>query len=92
MHYLTQHAAERLEKSNARFFNLAVGDKVLLIKDNFCTLNVFTKADWMPVRVTEIFPSRDGAARTVTVRKENGNEQTLMTDKLAIVDMDLFRR
>jgi hypothetical protein len=29
-HYLTQHAAKRLVKCNARFFNLAVGDKLLL--------------------------------------------------------------
>ncbi len=87
-HYLTHHAAERLAKGNARFFNLAVGDKVLL-KDNFRTSNVFAKADWTPVRVTEIFPSGDGAVRTVTVQK-NGDEQTLMTNKLAIVDEDLL--
>jgi hypothetical protein len=90
-HYLTQHSAERLAKGNARFFNLVVGDKVLL-KDNFRTLNVFAKADWTPVRVTEIFLSRDGAVCTVTVRKENSDEQTLMTDKLAIVDEDLLDR
>ncbi len=58
--YLTQHAAERLAKGNARFCNLAVGDKALL-KDNCCMSNVFAKADWMPVRVTEIFPSSDGS-------------------------------
>jgi hypothetical protein len=91
MHYLTQHAAERLAKGNARFFNLAVGNKVLL-KDNFRTSNVFAKADWTPVRVTEIFPSGDGAVRTVTVQKENDDEQTLRTDKLAIVDKDLLDR
>jgi hypothetical protein len=34
MHYLAQHSAERLEKGNAKFFNLAVGNKVLH-KDNF---------------------------------------------------------
>jgi hypothetical protein len=90
-HYLTQHSAERLAKGNGRFFNLAVGDKMLL-KDNFRTSNVFAKADWTPVRVTEIFPSRDGAVRTVTVRKENGDEQTLSTDKLAIIDKDLLDR
>jgi hypothetical protein len=90
-HYLTQHTAERLAKGNARFFNLAVGDKVLL-KDNFRTSNIFAKADWTPVRVTEIFPSRDGAVRTVTVRKENGDEQRLTTDKLAIVEEDLLDR
>jgi hypothetical protein len=90
-HYLTQHSAERLAKGNARFFNLAVGDKVLL-KDNFRTSNVFAKADWTPVKVTEIFPSSDGAVRTVTVRKENGDEQTLTTDKLAIVEEDLLER
>jgi hypothetical protein len=84
-HYLTQHLAERLAKGNARFFNLAVGDKVLL-KDNFRTSNVFAKADWMPVMVTEIFPSSNGALRTVTVQKENGDEQTLTTDKLAIIE------
>jgi hypothetical protein len=44
------------------------------------------------VRVTEIFPSRDGAVRTVTVKKENGDEQTLTTDKLAIADEDLLDR
>jgi hypothetical protein len=90
-HYLTQHAAKRLAKGNARFFNLAVGDKVLL-KDNFRTSNIFAKADWTPVRVKEIFPSRDGAVRTVTVQKENGDEQTLTTDKLAIVEEDLLDR
>jgi hypothetical protein len=89
--YLTQHATERQTKGNARFFNLAVGDKVLL-KDNFRTSNVFAKADWTQVRVTEIFPSGDGAVRTVTVQKKNGNEQTLTTDKLAIVDKDLLDR
>jgi hypothetical protein len=90
-HYLTQHTAERLAKGNARFFNLAVGDMVLL-KDNFWTSNVFAKADWTPVKVTEIFPSRDGVVRTVTVQKENGDEQTLTTDKLAIVKEDLLDR
>jgi hypothetical protein len=90
-HYLTQHAAERLAKGNARFFNLVVGDKVLL-KDNFRMSNVFAKADWTPVRVTEIFLSSDGAMCTVTVQKENGDEQTLTTDKLAIVDEDLLDR
>ncbi len=90
-HYLTQHSVERLAKGNARFFNLAVGDKVLL-EDNFRTSNVFAKSDWMPVRVTEIFPSRDSAMRTVMVRKENGGEPTLTTDKLAIVDEDLLDR
>jgi hypothetical protein len=90
-HYLTQHLAERLAKDNARFFNLAVDDKVLL-KDNFRMSNVFANADWTPVRVTEIFPSRDGAVHTVTVWKENGDEQTLTTDKLAIVDEDLLDR
>jgi hypothetical protein len=85
-----QHAAERLAKGNARFFNLAMGDKVLL-KDNFRTSNVFAKANcWTPVRVTEIFPSGDGAVRTVTVQKENSDKQTLTTDKLAIVDEDLL--
>ncbi len=88
-HYLTQHVAERLAKGNARFFSLAVGDKVLL-KDNFRPPNVFAKVDWMPVRVTEIFPSRDGAIRMVMVQKRNGNQQTLPTDKLAIVQEDLL--
>ncbi len=91
MYYLTQHSAERLAKGNAKFFNLAVGDKVLL-KDNFCSSNIFAKADWTPVKVTEIFPSRDGTVCTVTVQMENGDEQTLMTDKLAIVDKDLLKR
>ncbi len=91
MHYLMQHAAERLVKGNARFFNVAVGNKVLL-KDNFRMSNLFTKADWTPVTVTEIFPSSGGAVRTVTVRKEKGNKQTLTTDKLAIVDEDLLDR
>jgi hypothetical protein len=91
MHYLVQHSAERLAKGNAKFFNLAVGDKVLL-KDNFCSSKIFAKADWTPVKVTEIFPSSDGAVRTVTVQKENGNEQTLTTDKLAIVEEDLLER
>ncbi len=72
-HYLTQHAAERLAKGNTRFFNLAVDDKVLL-KDNIQMSNVFAKADWTLVRVTEIFPSGDGALsrcrrRTVTSRR-----------------------
>jgi hypothetical protein len=49
-YYLTQHAAKRLAKGNARFFNLAVGNKVLL-KDNFRMSNVFPKADWTPVWV-----------------------------------------
>jgi hypothetical protein len=90
-HYLAQHLAERLAKGNAKFFNLAVGDKVLL-KDNFRSSNVFAKADWTPVKVTEIFPSDDGAVRTVTVQRENGDELTLMTDKLAIVEEDLLER
>ncbi len=90
-HYLTQHTAERLAEGNARFFNLAVGDKVLLT-DNFFRLNVFAKADWTPLRVTEIFPTSDGAVRTVTVRKKNGNEQTLTTGKLALVKEDLLDR
>jgi hypothetical protein len=90
-HYLTQRSAERLAKGNAKFFNLAVGDRVLF-KDNFRTSNIFAKADWTPVRVTEIFPSSDGAVRTVTVQKEDGEEQTLRTDKLAIVDEDLLER
>jgi hypothetical protein len=90
-HYLAQHSAERLARGNAKFFNLAVGDKVLL-KDNFCSSNIFAKADWMPVKVTEIFPSSDGAVRTVTVQKENGDEQTLTTDKLAIIEEDLLER
>jgi hypothetical protein len=38
--------ADRLAKGIARFFNLAVGDKMLL-KDNFRTSNVFAKADWI---------------------------------------------
>jgi hypothetical protein len=90
-HYLAQHSAERLAKGNAKFFNLAVGDKVLL-KDNFRSSNIFAKADWTPVKVTEIFPSGDGAVRTVTVQKENGDEQTLPTDKLAIVKEDLLEQ
>jgi hypothetical protein len=90
-HYLAQHSAERLAKVNAKFFNLAVGDKVLL-KDNFRSSNIFAKADWTPVKVTEIFPSSDGAVRTVTVQKENGNEQTLTMDKLAIVEEYLLVR
>jgi hypothetical protein len=49
MHYLTQHAAKRLTKGKARFFTLAVGDKVLL-KSNFCMSNVFAKDDWTPPR------------------------------------------
>jgi hypothetical protein len=89
-HYLTQHSAERLAKGNAKFFNLAVGDKVLL-KDNFRLSNIFTKADWRPVKVTEIFPSGDGTVPTVTVQKEKGDEQTLTMDKLAIVKEDLER-
>jgi hypothetical protein len=84
-----QRSAERLAKGNAKFFNLAVGDKVLF-KDNFGTSNIFAKADWMPVRVTEIFPSSDCAVHTVTVQKEDGEERTLTTDKLAIVDEDLL--
>ncbi len=44
------------------------------------------------MRVTEIFPSDDGAVRTVTVQKKNGDEQTLTTNKLAIVDEDLLDR
>ncbi len=91
MHYLVQHLAETLAKGNAKFFNLAVGDKVLL-KDNFRSLNVFAKADWTPVKVTEIFPSGDGAVRNVTVQRENGDELTLTTDKLAIVNEDLLDR
>jgi hypothetical protein len=91
MHYLAQHSAERLAKGNTKFFNLAVGDKVLL-KDNFRSSNVFAKADWMPVKVSEIFPSDDGAVRTVTVQRENGGELTLTTDKLAIVEEDLLER
>jgi hypothetical protein len=90
-HYLAQHSAERLAKGNAKFFNLAVGDKVLL-KDNFRLSNVFAKADWRPVKVTEIFPSGDGAVRTVTVQRENDDELTLTTDKLAIVDENLLDR
>jgi hypothetical protein len=80
-----------LAKGNAKFFNLAVGDKVLL-KDNFRSSNIFAKADWTPVKVTEIFRSSDGAVRTVTVQKEKGDEQTLTTDKLAIVKEDLLER
>ncbi len=68
-----------------------MGDKVLL-KDNFRSLNVFAKADWTPVKVMEIFLSRDGAVCTVTVQKENGDEQTLTTDKLAIVNEDLLEQ
>ncbi len=68
-----------------------MGDKVLL-KDNFPSSNIFAKADWTPVKVTEIFPSSDGAIRTVMVQKENGDEQTLTTDKLAIVEEDLLER
>jgi hypothetical protein len=55
-------------------------------------LNVFAKADWTPVKVTEIFPSGDGAFRTVTVQRKNGDKLTLTTDKLAIVDEDLLDR
>jgi hypothetical protein len=91
MYYLTQHSAERLAKRNAKFLNMAVGDKVLL-KDNFQSSNVFAKADWTPVKVTEIFPSSDGAVHTVTVQRENGDEQTLTTDKLAIGHEDLLER
>ncbi len=91
MHNLAQHSAERLAKGNAKFFNLAVGDEVLL-KDNFRSSNIFAKADWTPVKVTEIFLSGDGAVRTVTVQKENGNEQTLTADKLAIVQEYLLER
>jgi hypothetical protein len=90
-HYLTQCSAERLAKGKAKFFNLAVCDRVLF-KDNFRTSNIFAKADWTPVRVTEIFRSSDGAVRTVTVQKEDGKERTLTTDKLAIVDEDLLER
>jgi hypothetical protein len=64
---------ERLAKGNAKFFNLAVGDRVLF-KDNFRMSNIFAKADWTPVRVTEIFPSDDGAVRTVKVQKEDDEE------------------
>jgi hypothetical protein len=41
-------------EDKARFFNLAVGDKVLL-KDNFKSPNIFAKPDWTPANVTEIF-------------------------------------
>ncbi len=44
------------------------------------------------MKVTEIFPSSNGDVRTVTVQKENGDEQTLTTDKLAIVKEDLLKR
>ncbi len=88
-HYLAQNTAERLTKGNARFFNLALGDKVLL-NDSFRTLNVFAKADWTPVRATKIFQSSDGIVRTVMEQNENGNEQRLTTNKLAIVEEDLL--
>jgi hypothetical protein len=90
-HYLAQHSEERLTKGNTKFFNLAVGDKVLL-KDNFRSSNIFAKADWTPVKVTEIFQSGDRAVHTVTVQKENADQQTLRTDKLAIVEEDLLER
>jgi hypothetical protein len=89
--YLTQLTAERLAKGNAKFFNLAVGDKVLL-KDNFKSPNVFARPDWVPVKVTDVFPSHDGAVRTVTVQREDGDQLTLTTDKLAIVEEDLLNR
>ncbi len=73
-HYLAQHSAESLAKGNAKFFNLAVGDKVLL-KDNFHSSNIFAKADWTPVKVTEIFPSGDGAVRTVTGRRRTATSR-----------------
>jgi hypothetical protein len=70
---------------------LAVGNRVLL-KDSFRSSNIFAKADWTPVKVTEIFPSSDGTVRTITVQKENGDEHTLRTDKLAIVEENLLER
>ncbi len=65
---------------------------MVLLKDNFRSSNVIAKADWTPVKVTEIFPSDDGAVRIVTVQGENGDELMLTTDKLAIVEEDLLER
>jgi hypothetical protein len=84
-------SVERLAKGNPRFINLAVGDKVLL-RDNFKSSNVFAKPMWVPVKVTKTYPSSDGAVRTVTVEKADGEELTLTTDKLAIVEEDLLDR
>jgi hypothetical protein len=47
---------------------------------------------WVPVKVTKTHPSSDGAVRTVTVEKADGEELTLTTDKLAIVEEDLLDR
>jgi hypothetical protein len=47
---------------------------------------------WVPVKVTKTYPSSDGAVRTVTVEKADGEELTLTTDKLAIVEEDLLDR
>jgi hypothetical protein len=90
-HYLTLMSVERLTKGNPRFINLAVGDKVLL-RDNFKSSNIFAQPTWVPVKVTETFPSADGAVRLVKVEKANGEELTLTTDKLAIVEEDLLDR
>jgi hypothetical protein len=89
--YLALMSVERLTKGNPRFINLAVGDRVLL-RDNFKSSNVFSQPTWVPVKVTEIFPSADGAVRLVKVAKANGEELTLTVDKLAIVEEDLLDR
>jgi hypothetical protein len=88
-HYLALMSVERLAKGYPRFINLAVGDRVLL-RDNFKSSNVFAKPMWVPVRVTKTHPSSDGAVRTVTVEKADGEELTLTTNKLAIVEEDLL--
>jgi hypothetical protein len=90
-HYLALMSVEQLAKGNPRFINLAVGDRVLPC-DNFKSSNVFAKPMWVPVKVTKTYPSRDRAVRTVTVEKADGEELTLTTNKLAIVEEDLLDR
>jgi hypothetical protein len=84
-------SVQRLAKCYPRFINLAVGDRVLLC-DNFKSSNVFPKPMWVPVRVIKTHPSSDGAVRTVTVEKADGEELILTTDKLAIVEDDVLDR
>jgi hypothetical protein len=90
-HYLALMSVEQLAKGYPCFINLAVGDRVLL-RDNFKLSNVFAMPMWVPVSVTKTHPSSDGAVRTVTVEKADGEELTLTTDKLAIVEEDLLNR
>ena len=82
-------SVERHNQGNLKFINLIIGDKVLL-RSIFKTSNLFAKPTWE--RVVKTIPTSDGAVRTVTVKKANGERVTLTTSKLAIAEEDLVER